>query len=335
MLSDTAWKGSVVARPVLVTGAAGFVGQYLIDELQRAGQEVVGWYRPDAPPPHRHGIAWRAVDLLDRAAVGEALASDRPQRVYHLAAAAHVARSWEHTAETLRVNVLGTHCLIEAIRILGDAPRILVTSSSTVYRPSTDALTETSAVAPPNPYALSKLAQEALVRGAWTNDGVPTVIARAFNHVGPGQSAEYFTSSFARQVAAIEAGLASPTIEVGNLDAARDLTDVRDTVRAYVALMERGSPGTVYNVCSGRPWVVRDVLDFLVRAAHVPVSVHVNPSLLRPNDVPCVKGSFERLSRETGWTPSIALETTLKDLLDYWRHALAGSPGSSSAEQRG
>lgn len=324
-----------MVAPVLVTGGAGFVGQHLIDHLQHAGEEVVAWYRPDAPPPNRHGVAWRAVDLLDRAAVDEALAWQRPRRVYHLAAAAHVARSWEHAAETFRVNVLGTHYLIEAIRALGTAPRILVTGSATVYRPSTGALTEDSPVAPSNPYALSKLAQEALARSAWTDDGIPTVVARAFNHVGPGQSTGYFTSSFARQVAAIEAGLSPPEIEVGNLDASRDLTDVRDTVRAYAALMARGRPGAVYNVCSGRPWVVRDVLDSLVRAARVPVSVRVSPALLRPNDVPCVWGSFERLSRETGWSPTIPLETTLNDLLDDWRRQLAAMPKPSSPERRG
>ena len=154
---------------------------------------------------------------------------------------------------------------------------------------------------------------------AWREHGVPAVVTRSFNHIGPGQSPAFAAASFARQLALIEAGLASPTIAVGNLAAERDLSDVRDTVRAYIALMTRGVPGSCYNVCSGRAVAVQALLDGLRARIRVPVDVAIDPARMRPVDTPVIVGSHARLTRDTGWTPAIPLDETLDALLDYWR----------------
>jgi GDP-4-dehydro-6-deoxy-D-mannose reductase len=195
-----------------------------------------------------------------------------------------------------------------------------------VYRPAAEALTEDSPIEPASPYALSKLAQERLGIRAWLDDGLPVVVARAFNHIGPGQSPAFFAPSFARQVAAIEAGRRPAVITVGNLQARRDLTDVRDTVRAYLALVARGVPGCVYNVCRGEAHGVGEILDGFVRRARIQVEVRVDPALLRPNDNPVVLGSRARLGRDTGWSPAVPFSQTLDDILDDWRVRVAAEP---------
>lgn len=305
----------------LVTGAAGFVGGHLLAALSRdASQRLVAWYRPGEPPSSKAPAAeWRAVELLDVDAVARALADAAPNEIFHLAGSAHVGQSWQASDTTLEGNVLVTHRLFDAMRQAGLRPRVLVTASSTVYAPSEAPLTEDAPVRPANPYALSKLAQERLALRAGRATGCGVVVCRSFNHIGPGQSPGFFASSFARQVARIEAGLDEPRLRVGNLDARRDLTDVRDTVAAYIALMARGEPGAVYNVCSGRAHRVGGILEWFIRAASCPIAVETDPALLRPNDVPVVVGSHERLTAATGWTPSIPLETTLRDILEDWR----------------
>jgi GDP-4-dehydro-6-deoxy-D-mannose reductase len=285
----------------------------------------------DEPLRHDYGTAgvfWRDVDVLDRASVGAALAVAPPDEVYHLAGAAHVGRSWDHVDEALAINVIGTHRLLEALRQTTSRPRVLLPCSALAYRPSAEALREDSAIGPASPYAVSKLAQELLGLRAHRDDGQDVIVARSFNHVGPGQSAEFFASSFARQVAAIEAGLEPPVIKVGNLDAKRDLTDVRDTVRAYRALVERGAAGHTYNVCSGRAHRIGDVLDALVRRARVPLAIEIDPARLRPNDNPVVLGDASKLMEATGWRAEIALDRTLDDLLDDWRQRIAAGRGS-------
>jgi GDP-4-dehydro-6-deoxy-D-mannose reductase len=240
--------------------------------------------------------------------------------VYHCAGAAHVGKAWERTEATLAINVRGTHHLLDALR-LGEAEvRVLIPGSALVYRPAAEALTEDHPLAPTGPYGLSKLAQELV--GNHIAPHVQVMTARAFNHFGPRQDPAFSTSGFARQIAAIEAGLQPPEIAVGNLDARRDLTDVRDTVRAYRVIAQRGAGGRVYNVCSGRAIVIGDVLDMLVARARVPIRVHVDPARLRPHDVPLLLGDPARLRTELGWTPAIPLERTLDDILEYWRQAI-------------
>jgi GDP-4-dehydro-6-deoxy-D-mannose reductase len=180
-------------------------------------------------------------------------------------------------------------------------------------------LTEEDPLAPTSPYATSKLAQELLSAHAWADEGVQALIARSFNHTGPGQDPAYVTSAIARQIARIEAGLQEPTLRLGNLEPKRDLTDVRDVVRAYVAMMAKASPGRPYNVCSGRHLSIRALVDAFVRRAQTPVIIEQDPALFRPNDVPLLVGSHARLTADTGWMPEIPIERTVDDLLQYWR----------------
>lgn len=306
-----------MAARILVTGASGFVGRHLLALL--AGEDAAIWAWSRRPPPGAAcgdgRVSWRAVDVLDRDAVRAALEEARPAEVYHLAGEADVAGSWRDPAASLQTNVIGTHRVLDALRELGLAARVLIPGSATVYAPSPRPLTEDSPLAPSSPYALSKLAQELLARRAVDTDSQAVIIARAFNHIGPGQAPTFAAASFALQIAAIERGLAPPVIAVGNLDARRDLTDVRDTVRAYRLLMASGLPGVPYNVCSGRAYAVREVLDGLRRLSSVAVDVRVDPARLRPDDNPLVLGSPARLQACTGWTPRIAIDETLRDVL--------------------
>ena len=307
-----------MVETVLVTGAAGFAGSHLLDDLQGTTAGLVAWRHRAAPAGGRTGVQWQTVDLLDAGAVRAAIAAIRPATIYHCAGAAHVAESWSTAEHTLRVNVLGTHHLLDAVRIAGLDPRILIPSSALVYEPTDAPITESQRIGPRSPYALSKLAQEMV--GAHARDGArPALVARAFNHLGPRQDPSFVGSSFARQIACVELGLAPPILMVGNLDAERDLTDVRDTVRAYRAIAERGRPGAAYNVCTGRVVRIRALLDLLLARARVPIEVQVDPARYRPHDCPRLVGDNALLRTEIGWSPQIPLERTAADLLAYWR----------------
>jgi GDP-4-dehydro-6-deoxy-D-mannose reductase len=316
----------LAAGPVLVTGAAGFAGSHLLDALLARGAAIEGWARPDTPAFFGHlpaGVRWRDVELLDRAAVRRAMADLRPSVIFHLAGAAHVGQSWRAVASTLEVNVMGTENLLEADRVLGLAAAILVPGSSSVYRDAAEPLTEDADLAPASPYAVSKLAQEQLGLRAARDAGQRVFVTRPFNHFGPRQAPSFATASFARQIARLERGGMPGVIRVGNLAPRRDLTDVRDTVRAYIAVLERGTSGIVYNICSGRAPRMQDVLDGLLARASVAIDVQTEAALYRPHDAPIVVGDHARLTRHTGWRPTIALEQTLDDLLAFWRGVTA------------
>lgn len=310
----------------LVTGATGFAGTHLIELLLERHPVVHAWSNPGGrpAPSDRARVQWRAVNLLDAGVVASAIADARPSAVYHVGGVADVAASWARPARALAVNTLGTCHVLDAVQQTGlDCP-VLVTGSALVYRPSSDPLSEDSAIGPTSPYGLSKLAQEMMaVRGG----GRPALVARPFNHAGPGQSDAYVTSSIARQIAEAEAGLAAPILRVGNMQSRRDITDVRDTVRAYVALVERGQPGRPYNVCCGRAYLVEDLLDMLRARARITVTVEQDPGRMRPSDNPVVLGDRSRIRSETGWAPRIPMEQTLDDLLAYWRTRVA-APGA-------
>jgi GDP-4-dehydro-6-deoxy-D-mannose reductase len=304
----------------LVTGAAGFAGGHLLDLLSADTPDLVAWSRPGgAPPQAAAGAAWEAIDLLDRDAVRHAIARVRPAVVYHCAGAAHVGRSWDRTESTLATNVRATHYLLDALSRAQVESRVLIPSSAMVYASADRALTEDDPLIPSSPYAFSKLAQEQL--GCRPYGKVHVLIARAFNHFGPRQDPMFVASGFARRIADIERGRWAPEIAVGNLEARRDLADVRDTVRAYRLIVQRGKPGRPYNVCTGRAIAIRDLLSMLIARARVPMTVKPDPARYRPNDVPLLLGDPQRLHDELGWTPRIPLDQTIDDLLEYWRTA--------------
>ena len=245
--------------------------------------------------------------------------------IYHLAGIPHVGDSWSHTYETFAGNVLATHYLFDALRRACLKPRVLITSSATVYQPSSHAIRESDPVLPNSPYGTSKLAQEMVARRSWEDDGIPGLIARSFNHVGPRQSPSFVAPSMAKQIAEIEAGRREPRLAMGNIDTQRDIMDVRDTVRAYRALMKAAKPGVPYNVCSGTPVSIRTLVEVFVSKARVPIAITQDPSRLRPNDTPIVLGDRARIQADTQWSPQIPLEKTIDDLLDYWRTLMAAA----------
>jgi GDP-4-dehydro-6-deoxy-D-mannose reductase len=309
---------------VLVTGAAGFVGSHLLELLEQEpaspSTQIVAWLRPGTEPlVSGSRVIWHGVELHDRDAVAAAIAACMPSEIYHLAGVPHVGDSWSHVHETFAGNVLGTHHLFDALRKAAARPRVLITSTAFVYAPQPRAITEDDVVRPNSPYGTSKLAQEMLARRAWEEDGIPALIARAFNHVGPRQSPSFVASSIAKQIAEIEAGRRAPSLLMGNMESKRDMMDVRDTVRAYRAMMAAARPGVPYNVCSGVPLPIHELVDVMRSKARVPVAIEQDPARLRPSDTPMVLGDHARLTADTGWQPRIPFETTVDDLLNYWR----------------
>jgi GDP-4-dehydro-6-deoxy-D-mannose reductase len=292
----------------LITGGRGFVGTWLAAHLRSSGDEVV---QID-----------REVEITDPAALLAAVADAAPDAIYHLAALTHVGQSWDEPLRVLDVNVLGTAALLGAARQCGTDPRVLVTSSAEVYGTVTDPqqlpLTEASPTAPLTPYAASKLAAEALCTQAWLGHDQPVVVVRPFNHIGPGQSPNFAVSALSKRIVDAERS-GSGEIPVGNLSARRDFTDVRDVVRSYRMLIESGEPGTAYNVCSGVDVSIQEIADRLLAAAGSSVHLVPDPSLMRPVEVPVLRGDPARLQRATGWAPELTLDQTLADVLAHWR----------------
>jgi GDP-4-dehydro-6-deoxy-D-mannose reductase len=308
----------------LVTGGSGFAGSHLIDRLAGRGR-VIAWRRSTTAPADPR-VDWAAVDLLDARSVGDAVAHAAPDVIYHLAGAPQVDSSWQNVVPHLALNALGTHHLLSAVRRLARPCRVLVVSSAQIYQPGDDPIAETAPLVPPSPYGLSKLAQDQLARHAASDEALDVVLARPFNHAGPRQEPAFALPGFARQIARIEAGLQEPVIRVGNLEARRDLTDVRDVVDAYLRIVESAPAGRPYNVCSGRAWRIGDLLDELLLLAKTPVTVESDAARLRPNDVPVIQGNAGRLRAELAWTPQIPIEQTISDTLDDWRRRIAAAP---------
>jgi GDP-4-dehydro-6-deoxy-D-mannose reductase len=306
--------------PVLVTGAAGFVGSHLLELLSQSGVEIVGWRRPIGPPVYPvEGVAWKDVELLDRDAVAQAVLDIQPSSVYHMAGSAHVGQSWQYVRETYEGNVLATFYLFDALRQLDNRPRVLLPCSAHVYAPQSRPIREDDELRPASPYAMSKLAAEMLGAHVAVEDGIEAIVARAFNHVGPRQDPSFVAAGIARQIALIEDGRQDPVITMGSLTPMRDLTDVRDTVRAYVALMAHAEPAMPYNVSSGRAVAVGDLVHAFLDLAQRDIQVVEDPARFRPNDPPLLVGDHSRLTAATGWEPKIPLAQTVADLLDYWR----------------
>lgn len=310
---------------VLITGVAGFVGGHLATWLREAwpDAELFGLDRPHgampAEPP-RH-VTSLVADLDDRETVFAAVAHARPERVVHLAGQSSVQYSWTDPGSTLRTNVLGAVHLLEALRALAPGCRALVIGSAEEYGAAEAGdvpFREERSLRPRSPYAVSKAAQGLLALEYAEPNLLSVVLARTFPHTGPRRGEAFAESSFARQLAEIEAGRRAPVIEVGNLDAVRDFSDVRDVVRAYALLLEQGVSGQAYNVCTGSGVSIRQVLDTLISLSGLEVEVRVDRSRLRPSDVPCLVGDPSRL-KALGWEPRYSLRQTLADLLDDWR----------------
>jgi len=312
---------------VLITGITGFVGSHLADYLLARGDvEVSGIKRWRSRMENIEHLMGRITlfdgDLRDSGSIRRILAEVRPDRIFHLAAQSFVSSSWGIPAETLANNVQGQVNLFEAVRDLALPSKIHVAGSSEEYglvAPEELPIVETAPLRPLSPYAVSKVAQDLLAYQYWMSYQLPVVRTRGFNHSGPRRGNVFVTSNFTHQIAEIERGRREPIVWVGNLEAIRDFTDVRDMVRAYWLALERGTPGEVYNVCSGRGYSVREILDLVLGMTSVKVEIRQDPHRLRPSDVPVLVGDCSKFRQVTGWEPTIPFDVTLKDLLDYWR----------------
>jgi GDP-4-dehydro-6-deoxy-D-mannose reductase len=312
---------------VLITGITGFVGSHFAEYALERGVEVYGSYRWRSKTENidHLGNQIRLVecDLRDVSSVQHLLDASQPDAIIHLAAQSFVGSSWQAPAETLFTNTVSQVNLFEAIRQRARRPRFLVVGSSEEYGAVYESelpITEDNPLRPLSPYAVSKVTQDLLGFQYFRSYGLPIVRSRAFNHEGPRRGDVFVTSNFARQIAEIEAGLREPVIHVGTLKTKRDYTDVRDIVRGYWLLLERGEPGEVYNLCSGKAWEIREVLEFLLGETRFgPIAVREDPARLRPSDVPVLLGDAGRIRRAVGWHPELPFEQTLRDVLDYWR----------------
>ena len=317
---------------VLITGITGFAGSHLAEHFlaDHPGVEVFGTYRWRSRRENIEAIEGKIhlleCDLSDMTAVRNALELSRPDAIYHLAAQSFVPSSWVSPLQTLTDNVTGQTNIFEAVRSLGLDPAIQIACSSEEYGlvlPDEVPIRETNPLRPLSPYAVSKVTQDFLAYQYFMSYGIRAVRTRGFNHTGPRRGEVFVTSNFAKQVATIEAGKSDPVIKVGNLDAVRDFTDVRDMVRGYVLATEKGKPGEVYNLASGKAITIRALLDKLIAMAKVEVRVETDPARLRPSDVEVLIGDYSKFHADTGWEPKIPFEQTLEDLLNYWRQRIA------------
>lgn len=309
----------------LITGAGGFVGRHLCEYLlAQPDWELLGTVYPDPveDPRPRSCLSLVHLDLRDAGQVGELIGDFRPDVVFHLAAQSHVPSSFADPWETLENNLRAQLNVLEGVRRAGLPARVIVIGSNEEYgwpRPEDLPLTEESPLRPVNPYAVSKVGQDFMGLQYHLAYGMDVVRLRPFNHTGPGQAPHFVVPAFARQIARIEAGLQEPVVRVGNLEVARDFTDVRDIVRAYHLAAVAGEPGEVYNLASGVARSIRWILETLLSFTDAEVRIEVDPALYRPADVSVIYGSAEKFRRRTGWEPQIPFEQTLRETLEYWR----------------
>ena len=309
----------------LITGAGGFVGGHLCAYLlAHTDWELTGtvYPYPVKAQPLEPRLRLQHADLCDPEIVQALVSQVRPDYVFHLAAQSFVPTSFADPWGTLQNNIRAQLNLLEAVRQSGRETRVLVIGSNEEYgapRPGELPQTEESPLRPNNPYALSKVAQDFMGLEYYLAYGLPVVRVRPFNHTGPGQAPRFVVPAFASQIARIEAGLQEPVLKVGNLEAARDFTDVRDIVRAYHLAASQGEPGEVYNLASGQPQSVQEVLETLLSYSQAQIRVERDPERYRPVDVPVAYGAASKFHRLTGWKPEIPFEQTLQDVLAFWR----------------
>jgi len=319
---------------VLITGITGFVGSHLAEYALERGAEVIGSVRWRSKMEHIEALRDRVTliecDLRDLLSVRTVLEQARPDYIFHLAAQSFVAASWQAPVETFYTNVVSQINLFEVMRQLGSTARFLVIGSSEEYglvEPDELPIRETNPLRPLSPYAVSKVAQDLTGWQYFKSYGMHVVRSRAFNHTGPRRGEAFAESNFAKQIAEMEAGLREAVVHVGDLKPTRDVSDVRDVVRGYWLLLERGTPGEVYNLCSGLEWSIERILNFLIeRSTMSHIEIRQDPARLRPSDVPILRGSRQKVESALGWRTTIPLEQTLADLLEYWRRRIGSRP---------
>lgn len=313
---------------ILITGITGFAGSHLAEYIlnEHPGVQVFGIYRWRSRMENIRKIQDRIhlieADIKDMVSLKRCLDECGPDRIFHLAAQSFVPASWTLPSETFAINALGQINLFEAALSLGQKPRIQIAGSSEEYglvNSDEVPMKETNPLRPLSPYAVSKVAQDMLGYQYYKSYGLHVVRTRGFNHTGPRRGDVFICSSFAKQIVEIEKRLREPVLRVGNLDAKRDFTDVRDTVRAYWLSLEKGIPGEVYNIGSEKTYTAREVLDFLLEMTDVDVKIEVDPERLRPSDVPVLLSDSSKFKSLTGWAPRIPFRRSLQDLMDYWR----------------
>lgn len=306
----------------LITGAQGFVGNYLLRTLSK--NKLYGLVQKRRRGPNKtlaKGIKWIQCDLTKPKQVSEAIKKIKPDKIYHLAAQASVPASWQTPSKTFEINVLGTLYLIEALISNKKPATLLVVESGEVYGRG-KLLSEKSPLSPQNPYAASKAAQDLALYPYLNNCCLKIIRARPFNHIGPGQDRRFVVPHFAYQIAAIEAKKAPPEIHVGNLKPKRDFTDVRDVVAAYKLLVQKGKPGEVYNICSGKVIAIETILKKLLSFSKEKINVQSEPKFFRKNDVFSIVSSSKKIKKEIGWSPKISLNKSLQETLDFFRREL-------------
>ena len=314
-------------RRVLVTGVTGFAGSHLVDYmLSRNDCEIFGIQRWRSRTENIEHFTSRITllecDLRDATSTRDMLERVRPEWIFHLAAQSFVPTSWTAPTESLTTNILGQVNLFEGVRHVGLKCRIQLACSSEEYGlvlPNEVPIRETNPLRPLSPYAVSKVTQDMLGYQYWMSWKVDSVRTRGFNHEGPRRGPVFVASDFAKQIADIEKDRKPAVLSVGNLEARRDFSDVRDFVRAYWLALEKCEAGEVYNICSGKAWSIREVLDLLLGMTKTRIEVKQDPARLRPSDVPILLGDNSKFVKATGWQPTIPFEQTLRDMLEYWR----------------
>ena len=318
---------------VFVTGITGPVGSFLADYLLTLPDIEIHvfkrWRSDPRPIQHLFGrVVIHEGDIEDPHVVRAAIKAAMPDRVYHLAAQSYPSASWDAPITTLRTNIEGTVNVLEAVRNHVPGARVHIAGSSAEYGPVTPdevPIPETRYLRPASPYGVSKVGQELTGLQYHDSYGLHVVVTRSFNHVGPRQGDRCSIQTFCQQMALIEAGRQEPVIHVGNMDARRDFTHVRDVARALWLLLDRGQPGTVYNLCSGSTTRIGEIVDMVLARGRVAATVEVDPARLRPLDEPILLGDNTRLRQDTGWQPTIGMEQIVDELLDYWRNECTGT----------
>lgn len=309
----------------LVIGVGGFVGDYLVQAIQdNIGGEVVATKLKNSVYEHP-GVEVVDLDILDPGAVQALVNRYEPEHIFHLAAQSSVALAWKNPGLTTDVNVTGSLNLLNALQTMKQPARTLIVGSGEEYgsvQPSQLPIKENTFLAPGNVYAVTKACQNMLASVYNRAYGLPLIMVRAFNHIGPKQLPQFVVADFCKQAVEIEIGLREPVIRVGNLSAQRDFTDVRDVVRAYVLLAEFGCPGETYNVGAGHAVALSELLDRIIQKTGKDICVQVDAERFRPIDVPCIEPDISKLLRDTGWQPRYTLDKSLDDIMDYWRNEL-------------